>query len=1173
MIEQVSWLKRVNWEMAISSIERNYEIERTATTRRQLAETLSLSTFFIDNFTLGIKRLNRAHQLEPFNVLHRYRKVLFFMRFGQWEKADKLVEQLRLILQQNGALIEYLAALIQLRQNQTNRARNISTYLAAEHPNFSPARFLVADIQLRGGRKKYTKTLSELPNGEKNAPLWVDLLGKLILQYPSERQKVAGYVKNYAALEEESPEAKLVQTLLNWSQASLTELIQYLQATVPDSSNEKLVLLFVHERLNERSSKEEAILELGELYSGYTHRKAVRQLYLNHLVELAVSKAAQNDFLTALSVIDRCIRLAPHDPLHQQNRAAIFTLLRERAAYHDAWEYLDRLQYRLALLGRFDSNIVENLLRRHRMFAQQARISHTTTGEAALHVGIFRYDMVIRNEINETILVVNQERINADPDQLRQWMFHRQAELFFSHYGLGLNPNQFLLGVTDRYTAAARLKALQQLSQSLAVLGGEEGKRLANKIISVWQTQLKSQWRPVDTHDNLLTTLQERHIETLSDLIVLCYQWKPRAEDMELVNELLRFVSTEVYFLIESELYRQKTDDPTKIDNTALLRNRIRRITGSNLEAPCLLLADRAQLAEQCKADLLLSLSISVYESADGTPKEGARRALGVLNRARQVVADNPVLEYFAARYFFIGGFHDEARAAIISFYRCNDDSESRLVADIEQIQQALAEVEPETSRPYMISREPDMFTSVTDQMLDELLAEVDAHPNAYSTYEKLIYALIARGERGRASDYAEQALARCLSRSGQKKGRLLHIEVLAYEALDLSYEKEVHLNLRQMQKPLIKVLEKVIQEEDCAYPHYYLLGKCQLADGEPDKARKQFETALEKCNRQLHYGVLREVARDVEGALVEMLRDDVKLKVKANKFNDAANVLGEVWTKMQQPERLLVDLAEFFLAAILAGERHGLLFSKQPQSSMDITWSHTISEIFQMSDRLSAAKALVDLALKVVPAAEKRIVKIKNQLEQLEDELLIADALERSSQLFQQQAWQAAIEVLTALSEKAQNHPAILRQKLILLLKARRFSEADQLAIKLQTESSPSIIEFLRSYPKLRFSEQIQAIQKMLGQGEWQTALESISLLEPKSDKETLDAIYFKAFALAARGYHQKTQGLIDETVQSMNLALDELEPLIPSAQHHNYQQFTALYEKLTQDIEQFMA
>ena len=46
-------------------------------------------------------------------------------------------------------------------------------------------------------------------------------------------------------------------------------------------------------------------------------------------------------------MVEASLRLEPHETTHYQNRAALFTLLREPDAYHTAWFELNRHQYRL----------------------------------------------------------------------------------------------------------------------------------------------------------------------------------------------------------------------------------------------------------------------------------------------------------------------------------------------------------------------------------------------------------------------------------------------------------------------------------------------------------------------------------------------------------------------------------------------------------------------------------------------------------------------------------------------------------------------------------------------------------------------------------------------------------------------------------------------------------
>jgi predicted MPP superfamily phosphohydrolase len=87
---------------------------------------------------------------------------------------------------------------------------------------------------------------------------------------------------------------------------------------------------------------------------------------------------------------------------------------------------------------------------------------------------------------------------------------------------------------------------------------------------------------------------------------------------------------------------------------------------------------------------LILHLSLSIFKEYSATSKDVVRSILKILERARGEFPANPEIEYFLARFLYIGDFHEEAREAISRFYKSNIDEKSPLIAQIEEIQNLL---------------------------------------------------------------------------------------------------------------------------------------------------------------------------------------------------------------------------------------------------------------------------------------------------------------------------------------------------------------------------------------------------------------------------------------------------------------------------------------------------
>ncbi len=261
-----------------------------------------------------------------------------------------------------------------------------------------------------------------------------------------------------------SRERELAQELIELSNAGLEELEGKLAAVAAGSRAEELLLLFYLDKLREESSLPSAVEALRQLSIRLADRRAVRRVYVARLTRLAIELAVAEKFAAALRVVERCLTLEPHETVHYQNRAALFTLLREPAAYHDAWYELERHRFRLALLGRVTAADAAALARPHRLFAQQARLpTEGPMAQGGRQNRGFLMEAIRANEATgaiETTLAVNHERIQDDPELLRQWVYHRSAELVFAHWALGHDPRRFLLDPENMLVFRSRMTAL-----------------------------------------------------------------------------------------------------------------------------------------------------------------------------------------------------------------------------------------------------------------------------------------------------------------------------------------------------------------------------------------------------------------------------------------------------------------------------------------------------------------------------------------------------------------------------------------------------------------------------------------------------------------------------------------------------------------------------------------
>jgi tetratricopeptide (TPR) repeat protein len=849
-------------------------------------------------------------------------------------------------------------------------------------------------------------------------------------------------------------------------------------------------------------------------------------------------------------------------------------LLREKEPYHYAWEELDRQHYRLALLGRLNRENALAIAKRHRMFSQQARLTpRSPDGKLSINLGIFREEQEYRNGVADAIITVNQPRIEADPELLRQWIHHRKAELVFSHLALGADPDLFLLGYTDDPSAKAKLKGLVQLARSLVVLGGEDGHLLAIQIEKMWRQLLAKSVCSYSTAKEAaeLQFIKNSHLETLSDIAMLCLNWKPNARHSEIVNELIEFLNAEIVFFDASLLF---TSDKKQDENESLSVKMFRSIVAYilNWEHAKKRLSDQEQskLTNDLSARILLSLALATYEEFHARPKEAAMNALNVLERARQIARDNPEIEYFAARFYFIGDFYEESRKAISRFYQINKNPTSDYVKEIEEIQKALNQVEKSSERKY-IKASTDFYPSgvmSSEKRLEELKQELERFPSSIQAYENIVHLLAMEGRFQAALEWTERAIGHCLSRAGQLKARMLNLETLALQTLGKHYNNEIKLFLTGVQSPLSEALSSECEAKPSIYSLHYLRGVCLLAGGELEPARQAFEKSLKTCNKQIHFSVLRPLVGNVEQALYEMTKQTIEQALKDKLYHQALEALAKTMNRLKEPALCLFDLARIQMASLLTNMQFDIELPQIPTITVAAPWNDRLSSAIGCSDALERARSLATLAAEVHPPSQAQAEALLLQIDQVKKQKEIAAALSRSSKLLQNGLLDEALKALESLGQAGNNLPRVLRQRAMLLLKLERFSQAEEIIDNLAKFEDPLAKDFVERYPDLKFWQQINIAQRLLRRGNVEAANEILSTVKPGDEKQKLEASYCRAFALSIQGYRCLADGARVQAMNFFNEAVDQLESEIASAREYGQQRLLELYEKLNNDL-----
>jgi hypothetical protein len=1165
-------LDDIDWAAALGAVRERRAVAN-GSPQRTLADAESLSALFARTFEEGAARIARARDAEPLNPLHALRLALLHLRFGQWDAALELCQSLQEALP-GLALPTYVRALATLRQEEPKRAANIAQELITSHPKFGLALFLQAEANLRTAGKGVKKVLTGLPRGAAYVPAWADLVVKMAVSGSDEATKLAAQLAaDRATLPADSRAQALAAQVTTLAGAEPKQLEERLAAVPSGSRGEEIILLLIHDRL-QKGGTAEGVTRLRRLAERFPERRAVRRLYVALLTRLAMEEAGKDRYAEALRLVERCLRLEPHETVHYQNRAALFTLMREAGAYHDAWFELNRHQYRLALMGKISPADALRLAKPHRLFAQQARLNaEGPSGRRRKDHGVFAEE--VRNREggeSVTLLVLNQERVDDDPDLLRQWMHHHRAELVFSHWALGWDPRRFLLYPENTRIARARLEGLGACAKSLAVLVREEGARLAEQMVRHWGAlagRIGSSYVP-DPDDPDAVALQGQYLETFADLALLCLTWRPDGRRPELIEEVLNFLNAMAPFFDERLLhaaFKEKSGQPPY--PVRMLAGYIDDALGLDKTQQTTLTDDqRARVAHGLAAELLVRAAFRTYEAFRGA-QGAAGRALAFAERARKLDPENVQTQLTAARFLLLGEYYDEARAALAEVRRSPRARAPEVASEVEDLKKFLDE--RRKADEVGLQREFPLHDAApagacADRVAD-LEREIERFPSSIQAYEELVHVLAAAGRFEDAVDWSERAMAQCLGREGQVRARSLNLEVLGVRVLAERDQNAARLYLTGARRPALEILETIPKNDERPYPLGYLLGNCLLAVNRPEDARQSFEWALGRCERQLHRAVLRRLASDIDQAYLMVARRAIQDHVKTGAYEAALQAAADVIARLRRPEAGLIDLARLHLEAAVAALGAG--GEALPRLVIEAgRWSGRLAEACAPGDDLERARRLVTLAREADPAAAQQADVLLQKIAVLAEQAALAGALQKSGELLRTGRFDEALAALDAAGPSAAAEPRVLRQRALLLLKLERFADADAIADALHDSPAPVAREFVAGYPALAFRQRMAAACRLIRAGSDEEAMRVLSAARASGTDEAVELGYCRSFCRTMEGYRHRRQGRKAEARQALAEAMNEIERYVPAARAANHTRLLELYETLDKEL-----
>lgn len=1139
------------------------------------AQLLSLSALYTPDYPAAAARLRKAARLEPLNPLHTLRRALLLARFGDTAQAGVVLERLKQALP-DSPLVDYVRGLLAARGGRPDQARAIANTLGTSHPDFVYGKFLKADAQvvLASKLSAIEKQMIALPHGPQYDSLWADLLTKVALLHPQGGPEQAEKYLD-KKIRPGSPAAAAVRRALSWARASAEELEEHLERERPGSRAAEMILSCLFERLERMDDNAKAAEMIACLRRRHPEHAALKRLQSAFIARVAVEKSGEGHYEHALRLVERCLREQPHDQLYHQNRAALFTLLGESEPYFEAWSALNRHQYRLLLLGAADRFTVEQVARGHRLFAQQAQGAGLAGSAVDVERGIFRRAPSPEGSDLKPV-AVDREKIADDPELLRQWIHHSRAELLFRHFLLGDDPRRFLLLPRDRDEALARAEGLASCAESLATLVPEEGALLARLLAArcrdaATRTRTRYAADGQEDDDDELTQLRLQHLELLGGLALFCRQWQPDPQQLATAEELLAFVRAEGAFFNEHFLYQvqQRTEVETPYA-VLVLADHVRRVTEAEKGA-ALLPEQRHAVIASLMADLLRRMASSAYEAAGDSRKEQVNRAMSYIDRARACNPADASVELAAARFLIVGDFHEEASAALKRFHRLVSPDEHEQLADAEQVEQILKERRQkgasETRRRTETGEEPARREG--EERIAELEQELDKSPASWRLYEEMVQELEKTGRFAEAVDWADRAVARCLSRALQMNARALAIEARGLKTLAAEHPRAARHYAFGAREPVRKALESIAALQEADYTLLFLLGRCRLAADEPAHAREAFGQAAARCERLLHRAVLRHLTDDIDNAYLAFARASVNSSLQDGSMEDAVHEASAVFARLQEPAAWLVDFARVLYSAALA--RIGSSQSPQPvpRVACEAPWQGRLNAILSRDDEAERAMAVAELAGELHPPSRQQAQTLCDRLRTLKHRLAVIEALNAAGQLLTGRRFEEVLAMIGRLDHAVAGEPRFLRLRVLALLGLCRFDEADLLMA--DADASGGLRDFVSGYPSLAFRQRLTAAHRLLQDANAEDAAALLDGATPTNDREAADLAYCRAFTMAMRA-RQLRRLRQDEGARPLVLqAMDLLEPHLRGADAGERSHMVELYDRLEKESETY--
>jgi hypothetical protein len=1155
-------LDRLDWQAAAIELDDEHRRSGAPRARRALAALSSLRGRFSDDFTVAAASAVVALRLEPLDPAHRVREALVRLRFGDLDGAvarlDALPEGVAEL-----PLVLVIKALAIARRGEPRTARNIADRALQLDARHAAARFLYAETNLLAQAKGGLDKLAELPRGAVHDAAWADLLAKLAV-VRGDHRAVTQHLDR-GVITKGSAADRLVRAVVAWTMASADELAAAAAAQPEGSRAEQVALGLLLRALEQDPAA--AATALRRLQQRLPERAAIRRAFVVALTRLAVAEAAADRLSAALRAVQVCLELEPHEPAHHQNRAALFTLLGEHEAALDAWAELDRHHYRLALLGRLDPEAAQRYGAPHRMAAQAARLAGTG--------GVFLVEEERRGAVVERQLTVNQEALDRDPEQLRQWLHHSRAALLFAFVGLG-GGAAVLLSPSSPAEAEARAEGLGRLTHSLAVLVPEEGRLLGEALAKQLRgTAAGATMRYAATQ--LGAEAQAVHrlaLELYAELALLCLRWEPDPARRELGEELLETVRAVAPFFDErvlEELLELRRDAAPHA--LGFLQQALRVILELSERAVRLNPGQRRRFEGVLAANVRVSAVERRTVEAQGTlTRHDVEQLVEQLEGARRDDPRSAKLEYWCAHLLMMGDFLDEARQAIARFHEVAG-GDHPLTPRIARIQELLDEKQQrgDGKQRQAGDRLARLVAGDRDERdLAAREAELERQPTSMHLYTELCYQLALADRWRDAHAWAGRALARCLTPAGQLRARELGLELAGLEPLAAADAGAMARFVTGARASALPAIEQVCSAagERVSAALEYVRGLALLAADRHGPAQAAFASALARCSRGIHLAVLRPLANDVESAVLTATRAELDAAVAEGRLREAFERIVERMTSVTHPEPYVLELARIQLAALLPTIGTGDSPQAPPPIRVAAPWHAELTAALAPREPVARIRATAELAARLHEPSAREAAGLGRKLDELGEQLRVAAVLRSSTELAAAGNLGGALETLATAGAGGERNARVLRQRALLLLKLERFDEAQATIDKLAELPDPLARELVARYPALLFRQRIASGSARVREKEFAVARRVLEACQPAAPEQEVELAYCRAYCAAAEGYRAHREGLTGDAQRLLLEALTLVESKLSEARTLRHERLLELHQKLEADV-----